>query len=118
MEKLITTAPERTIFGKRTRRYKAYGFGLEASAKTAVEAADVLQRDIQNLIDAYSHTRYIFCMDGTVLAVRYSYQTWGYDIIGPGRNPSHVVGMQSFNLAKVAAREHALQSYGGIRSEC
>lgn len=61
------------------------------------------------------------CGDGTVLTVRFSLGSWGYDISGPDRKygPSgQSGGADTFEQSVARAREHAAQCYGGISWEC
>jgi hypothetical protein len=62
--------------------------------------------------------RIIGCTDGTVLVVRFKYDSWGYAIYGAGRtHGGAVLGDNNFDAALAAAMRHAVSSYGGVAWE-
>lgn len=116
VQTLIQTYPEKDVWGHKTGQIIARLDTETAYAATKAEAVDAL---MAALLAAAQHTqtRYVWCLDGELLAVRYAYGSWGYDIVrrdsASGVCPS-CWGMRSLDEALASASTHADQSYGGM----
>lgn len=119
----ITTAPQKTMFGKRTGGVLARletptsVSVIDAGGRTATLAKSALLAQMARAVENQT-VRYIFCADNarTVLVVRFSHDSWGYDIIDAERSYPSGCWMPSADLraAVDAAKSHAEQSYGGV----
>jgi hypothetical protein len=88
---------------------------------TAQEAKQKLLDCIGRQQSAQISRKYIVCNDGTMLAVYFN-NGWCYDIIHPESDrgfcsSTHFADDCDYSDAVKAARSHAEQSYGGIKSE-
>jgi hypothetical protein len=83
-------------------------------AMTAKEAKEALMGGIAKQQSMLYRRTYMFCVDGTVLALYYA-MGWAYDIIDPTR--VHPCSCSMGDITEQEARErmlrHAEQSYGG-----
>lgn len=100
---------------KGSRKYVARLGTLEATGRTATEARQKLEEELERLTRNHLTRRYLFTKSGEVLCVTYYGYSWGYDIARVGG--AHVcscLGVASYEEALEKARSHAEQSYGGV----
>lgn len=119
----IVTAPQQTMFGKRTGGILARLQSdhnseiLSAAGPTVTDAKAALLNKLGRLAGNDQRT-YLFCGDAkTVLVVSFAGESWQYDIIDPSRTTRSgciMPGVTSFRDAKDRAYAHAAESYGGV----
>lgn len=112
-------------------RFFAYIEGDEGETIASATAYDEqkLRRELRekilddlrthNTITRNNQRRILWCGDGTILFVEYWYTTWGYSICKKDRKSTSggCWGIESFEEALNAAKEHAEQSYNGVVQE-
>ncbi len=93
-------------------------FGSATKAKATLRAR-IADKVSESLVQVESRSRAIGCKDGTVLIVRYRFGSWGYNIVGPGREHGYSGFIMGSSDPKAEegtlqrAREHA-ENFGGI----
>ena len=119
----ITTAPQKTMFGKRTGAVIARlesDWSSNVASAAAPNATLAKQALINHLgrMASNDERAYLFCGDSkTILVVSFAGDAWQYDIISADRVSRCgciMPGLTSFKEAKDRAYEHAAQSYGGV----
>ena len=119
----VTTAPQKTMFGKRTGGFVAklesdYSSNVASAAGPNATLAKSALIDYLGRIASNDQRAYLFCGDSkTVLVVSFAGESWQYDIVSADRvNRCGCImpGVSSFREAKDRAYEHAGQSYGGV----
>ena len=88
----------------------------ETKAREEIKARILTCLERFDRIEKHYQRRVIGCANGTVLIVRWSHDSWGYDINGAGRKYSSSASStnKTFEQECAAARAHAENSYGGI----
>ena len=118
----ITTAPQKTMFGKRTgaivaRLESEYSGNIASAEGTTATIAKQALLDQLGALAANDQRAYLFCADQTVLVVSFVGTAWQYDIVRAtqtGRSGCIMPGVRSFREAKERACDHAGQSFGGV----
>lgn len=124
----IHTQAIRNLFGKRAgnKGYEAilkdadsYMGVTSAEGPTAADAKQALLTQLAELAENRFKRAYVFCGDGTVLAVYHTIGGFAYDITDAKRaQSSGCLTSSSFDAVVEQAKRHAEQSYGGVVNVC